>query len=262
MQLAPRPVRLGEKYIFQNFLTWEVLFLKCFVNSQFKCKPKDLLSTSYNWLQSQQGCHVGNGIYVFVSVSLNKIGAWAWVVGATVSLSSWNLFAHNEGVFTKKKLPLRKRSSMDLPKGHLQHKDKRECDKRSRSFQFDSYGGTYVDSNSSTHVERLANPNSPFVAETANLCLSFMSHKNSEPLVQGTNTCRVSNHLNFSWTSGLSSWACDLSNSLAQCLVSRNISVKHWSRAVCFSSAFLWRYISCLLSWFLLSLSISSGHDH
>ena len=102
MQLAPRPVRLGEKYIFQNFLTWEVLFLKCFVNSQFKCKPKDLLSTSYNWLQSQQGCHVGNGIYVFVSVSLNKIGAWAWVVGATVSLSSWNLFAHNEGVLLKK----------------------------------------------------------------------------------------------------------------------------------------------------------------
>ena len=130
------------------------------------------------------------------------------------------------------------------------------------SFQFDSYGGTYVDSNSSTHVKRLANPNSPFVAETANLCLSFMSHKNSEPLVQGTNTCRVSNHLNFSWTIGLSSWASDLSNSLAQCLVSRNISVKHWSRAVCFSSAFLWRYISCLLSWFLLSLSISSGHDH
>ena len=115
---------------------------------------------------------------------------------------------------------------------------------------------------SSTHAERLANPNSPFVTETENLCLSFMSHKNYEPLVQATNTCKVTNHLNFSWTSGLSSWASDLSNSLAQCLVSRNISVKHWSRAVCFSSAFWWRYISCLLSWFLLSLSVSRGHNH
>ena len=150
---------------------------------------------------------------------------------------------------------------MDLPKGHLQHKDKGECDKRSRSFQFDSFGGSYVDSNSSTHAERLANPNSPFVTETENLCLSFMSHKNSEPVVQATNTCKVSNHLNFSWTSGLSSWASDLSNSLAQCLVSRSIGVKNWSRAVCFSSAFRWRYISCLLSWFL-SLSVSSRHDH
>ena len=137
---------------------------------------------------------------------------------ATVGLSSWNLFAHNEGAFSKKKLPSRKRSSMDLPKGHLQHEEKRECVKQSRSFQFDSYRGTYVDSNSSTHAERLANPNSPFVTETENLCLSFTSHKNSEPLVQATNTCKFSNHLNFSWTSGLSSWASDLSNSLAQCL--------------------------------------------
>ena len=141
---------------------------------------------------------------------------------------------------------------MDLPKGHLQREEKRECDEWSRSFQFDSYRGTYVDSNSSTHAEWLANPNSPFVTETENSCLSFTSHKNSEPLVQATNTCKVTNHLNFSWTSGLSSWASDLSNSLAQCLVSRSISVKHWSRAVCFSSAFWWRYISCLLSWFLL----------
>ena len=146
---------------------------------------------------------------------------------ATVGLSSWNLFAYNEGAFSKKKLPWRKHSSMDLPKGHLQHEEKRECDKWSRSFQFDSHGGTYVDSNSSTHTERLANPNSPFVTETENLCLSFMSHKNSEPLVQATNTCKVSNHLNSSWTSGLSSWASDLSKSLAQCLVSRNISVEH-----------------------------------
>lgn len=128
-------------------------------------------------------------------------------------------------LFLKKKLPLRKRSSMDLPEGHLQHEEKRECNKRARSFQCDSYGGTYVDSNSSTHDERLANPNSPFVTETENLCLSFTGHKNSEPLIQATNTCRVSNHLNnfISWTSGLSSWASDLSNSLAQCLVSRNI---------------------------------------
>ena len=108
---------------------------------------------------------------------------------ATVGLSSWNLFAHNEGAFSKKKLPSGKHSSMDLPKGHLQHEEKRECDKRSRSFQFNSYGGTYVDSNSSTRAERLANPNSPFVTETENLCLSFMSHKNYEPLVQATNTC-------------------------------------------------------------------------
>ena len=71
----------------------------------------------------------------------------------------------------------------------IQHEEKRECDKRSRSFQFNSFGGTYVDSNSSTHAERLANPNSPFVTETENLCLSFMSHKNYEPLVQATNTC-------------------------------------------------------------------------
>ena len=106
---------------------------------------------------------------------------------ATVGLSSWNLFAHNEEAFSKKNLPLGKHSSMDLPKGHLQHEEKRECDKRSRSFQFNSYRGTYVDSR--THAERLANPNSPFVTETENLCLSFMSHKNYEPLVQATNTC-------------------------------------------------------------------------
>ena len=152
---------------------------------------------------------------------------------------------------------------MDLPKGHLQREEKRECDEWSRSFQFASYRGTYVDSNRSTHAEWLANPNSPFVTETENLCLSFTSHKNSEPLVQATNTCKVTNHLIFSWTSGLSLWASELSNSLAQChSEQKQISVKHWSRAVCFSSAFWWRYISCLLSWFLLSLSVSRGHNH
>ena len=155
--------------------------------------------------------------YVLVSMSLNKIGAWAWVGESHCRSVILEFIRPQWRSFFWKKLPSRKCSSMDLPKGHLQREEKRECDEWSRSFQFASYRGTYVDSNSSTHAEWLANPNSPFVTETENLCLSFTSHKNSEPLVQATNTCKVTNHLIFSWTSGLSSWASDLSNSLAQC---------------------------------------------
>ena len=86
-------------------------------------------------------------------------------------------------------------------------------------------------SNNSTHAKRLANPNSPFVTNRKFLSELIKSYESSEPLIQATNTCKVLNHLNFSWTSGLSSWASDLSNSLAQCLLSKNIhgvSVEHY----------------------------------
>ena len=81
-----------------------------------------------------------------------------------------------------------------------------------------------MDSNSSTHAERLANPNSPF-------CLnSIKSYESSEPLIQATNTCKLSNHLNFSRTSGLSSWASDfikLASPTPTCIVQ-----KHKCRAI------------------------------
>ena len=71
-----------------------------------------------------------------------------------------------------------------------------------------------------------------FCHRTENFCLdSIKSHKRSEPRPStGTNTCKVSKHGNFCWTSGLSSWPSDLLNSLAQCLVSKKISVEHCRR--------------------------------
>ena len=64
-------------------------------------------------------------------------------------------------------------------------------------------------SNNSTHAERLANPNSPFVTNRKFLSELIKSYESSEPLMQATNTCKVSNHLSFSRTSGLSLWASD-----------------------------------------------------
>lgn len=56
-----------------------------------KCKPKDFLSISwrYRTIDPQNGCHVGNGIYVLTFMSLNEIGTW---VRATIGLPSWIFF--------------------------------------------------------------------------------------------------------------------------------------------------------------------------
>ena len=58
-----------------------------------KCKPKDFLSISwrYRTIDPQNGCHVGNGIYVLTFVSLNEVGTW---VRATIGLPSWIFFVH------------------------------------------------------------------------------------------------------------------------------------------------------------------------
>ena len=56
-----------------------------------KCKPKDFLSISwrYRTVDPQNGCHVGNGIYVLTFMSLNEVGTW---VRATTGLPSWIFF--------------------------------------------------------------------------------------------------------------------------------------------------------------------------
>lgn len=80
-------------------------------------------------------------------------------------------------------------------------------------------------SNNSTHAERLANPNSPFVTNRKFLSELIKSYGSSEPLMQATNTCKVSNHLSFSQTSGLSLWASDfikLASPTPRCIVQKH----------------------------------------
>ena len=84
-----------------------------------------------------------------------------------------------------------------------------------------------MDSNSS--AERFTNPNSPFVAETENFCLnSIKSLKSSEPLGQVANTFKFrAISILFGPVACPRRLCSYLSNSLSQCLVSKNISDRH-----------------------------------
>ena len=75
--------------------------------------------------------------------------------------------------------------------------------------------------------------------------LRVICYESFEPLIQTTNTCKVSNLLNFSQTSGLSLWASDISNSLAPCLLSKNISVEHYLGYL-FPTLLKWQNMICM----------------
>ena len=180
---------------------------------------------------------------VLVSMSLNRIGAWA-----TIGSLSWNLFAHihhkNEGAFYKIKnylwesvlqrpmmlrqifivwqkiTPGMKRKRSGISGQEVFSEVWRKHNPFLRFIQRNLYA-----SNNSTHAERLANPNSPFVTNRKFLSELIKSYESSEPLIQATNTCKVSNHLSFSRTSGSSLWASDfikLASPTPRCIVQKH----------------------------------------
>lgn len=152
---------------------------------------------------------------VLVSMSLNTIAAWA-----TIGSLSWNLFAHihhkNEGAFYKIKnylwestlqwpmmlrqifivyqkiTPGMKRKRSGISGQEVFSEVWRKHNPFLRFIERNLYA-----SNNSTHAERLANPNSPFVTNRKFLSELIKSYESSEPLIQATNTCKVSNLVKF-----------------------------------------------------------------
>ena len=95
--LVPWQVSLMDKIKFLQSCNLGSSFSKMLHHSFYilsiTCKPKDFLSISwrYRTVDPQNGCHVGNGIYVLTFMSLNEVGTW---VRATTGLPSWIFFVH------------------------------------------------------------------------------------------------------------------------------------------------------------------------